>query len=143
MLKMPFNPGKIEKLPDLNDRITSLKMFKSYKFLEQPSDLNSADKTELDKIYEDLHSAQCADNYEECEVLISLLDREEEPKNITKIQKRLLVVYKKLAFKKYRNIFEQVSKDLEDRIKAGERNYISLELKIREIEVIAKLRFEG
>lgn len=143
MLKMPYNPEKIVNLPSLDSRISSLKMFKAYKFMEQPDSLSTASRNELDSIYSDLTKAQCLDNREECEVLIKLLESESEAKSVVKLQKRLMVVYKKLAFKKYREIFEEVSNHLHKRIQSGERNFTAMELKLQEIDVIAKMRFEG
>ncbi len=149
-LRMPFNPEKISSNFSfdrsnikLADGLEELKMFKGYKFVDQPEDLNRLSNKELKELYIKLEDAQCSDNHEETNILISLLDREKDKKNINKLQKRVLVVYKKLAFKKYMNIFNEVTGILNQKIKNGDKNFVALSDKVLEIESIAKLRFEG
>lgn len=149
-LRMPFNPEKIssnfyldKSNIKLADGLEELKMFKGYKFLDNPTDLNKLSTKELKDLYIKLDAAQCCDNHEETNIIISLLEREKDKKNINKLQKRVLVVYKKLAFKKYMNIFNEVTGILNQKIKNGEKNFVSLSDKVMEIESIAKLRFEG
>lgn len=150
-LKMPFDPNKITseflfKEPDLctlDSGIEDIRMFKGYKFIKPPEDLNRMSEKKLDDLSRKLSDAQCADNHEETLVLISILEKESDSKIINKLQKRLLVVYKKLAFKKYIDIFKDVSDILNTKIRNNDSRFIGLEGRIREIEGIAKLRFEG
>jgi len=149
-LRMPFNPDKISKnffingsKVQLSNNLDELRMFKEYKFMDQPDNLNSLSSVELGILYKKLDKSLCKDNFEETKVLISILEKESDKKNITKIQKRILVVYKKLAFKKYIDIFYEVTRILNKKIKDENKNFLGMEDKIQEIESIAKLRFEG
>ncbi|QEN04130.1 DNA methyltransferase [Thiospirochaeta perfilievii] len=149
-LRMPFNPDKISKnffingsKVQLSNNLDELRMFKEYKFMDQPDNLNCLSSVELGILYKKLDKSLCKDNFEETKVLISILEKESDKKNITKIQKRILVVYKKLAFKKYIDIFYEVTRILNKKIKDENKNFLGMEDKIQEIESIAKLRFEG
>ncbi|MGL1891363.1 MAG: DNA adenine methylase [Spirochaetaceae bacterium] len=149
-LRMPFEPTRLsssfyfkDQSCKLNPDMDKLKTFKGYKFLDQPTDLNKLSELELKKLYNNLSTALCSDNLEETKVLITMLENEAEMKVVKKIQKRLLVVYKKLAFKKYIDIFNEITGILNQKIKNKNRNFVGLENGVLEIQSIAKLRFEG
>lgn len=149
-LRTPFNPTKLNREfcinqneIKLNGSMDSLRVFKGYKFIDQPQDLIKLKGTDLEKLYNKLEKSQCQDNLEETEVLIKLLDCEKDIKSVKKLQKRLLTVYKKLAFKKYRDIFNKVSKILDKKLEAGDLNFIELKTGVEEIQDIALLRFKG
>ena len=150
-MKMPYNPKRVEStfefnadgLCSLGGGINNVKMFKQYKFIDQPSELGLLSNKKLEMLDERLSEAVCSDNHEETLVVIGLLDQECDKKSIVKFQKRLLVIYKKLAFKKYIDIFNEISEVLNKKISDKDRKFTSIEGKIREIEHIAKLRFEG
>lgn len=150
-LRTPFNPEKLNSHFNresddrffINKSMDSLKVFKGYKFIDQPQDLNKLSGSELDSLFSKLENSQCGDNLEEVEVLIELLERESDIKCVKKLQKRLLTVYKKLAFKKYKDIFNKVSGILNSKINNQEKNFISLETGIKEIQYISVLRFKG
>ncbi|MBN2619266.1 MAG: DNA adenine methylase, partial [Spirochaetales bacterium] len=150
-LKMPYNPGRLRAefqfdskgLCILNPTLGGVKVFKDYTFLEQPDNLNKLSETEFTELCNKLDRAQCTNNNEECEVLISLLEKEEDLRIVSKLQKRFLVVYKKLAFKKYIAVFNDITRIIEGKIGLQESNFIDLKDKTHEIKEIAKLRFEG
>lgn len=149
-LRTPFNPDKLNsKFSNSLDEVTlsnqmqPLKVFKGYKFIEQPQDLNRLKSEELDELFNRLGSTQCQDNLEETQVLINLLEGESEIRSIKKLQKRLLTVYKKLAFKKYKVIFDETSKVLNNKIKNRDLNFTELKTGVEEIQEIAELRFKG
>ncbi len=150
-LRTPFNPEKLNSeftednsdMYRLNSRMEPLKVFKGYKFVDQPQDLNTLKADELKNLFDRLSGAQCQDNLEETNVLISLIEKETNSRNVKKLQKRLLVVYKKLAFKKYRDIFKEVTDILNQKIKSREENFAELKNGVKEIQDIAILRFKG
>lgn len=150
-MKMPYHPEKVNRvfsvgdndLCRLDNKLKDVKMFKAYKFIEQPDDLSLISGKHLDALDNKLSEAICKDNHEETLVLIDLLVKESDKKNIRKLQKRLLVVYKKLAFKKYIDIFNEITGILNSKIRDKQSKFMGIEDKIREIENIAKLRFEG
>ena len=150
-MKQPYNPDKISKVfnfkkPEvctLDRGIKDVKMFKEYKFVDTPKDLSLLSEDRLIKLNDKLSSAICEDNKEETLVLLDLLDREVDKKNIRKIQKRLLIVYKKLAFKKYVDIFNEISVILHKKISDNDSRFTDIKDKIGEIENIAELRFKG
>ncbi len=150
MLKQPYCPDKIDSIfsikndkCSLSNNIEPIKMFKRYQFTQTPKDLSAISLGELDKLHSDLNMACCTDNYEEFLVLISLLEKEYDNKSIKRIQKRILVVYKKLAFKKYKDIFIKAGEIISKKIEESDQKYLEISDKITNINEIAKLRFEG
>ena len=54
-----------------------------------------------------------------------------------------MVVYKKLAFKKYKDIFIKAGEIISKKIEESDQKYLEISDKITNINEIAKLRFEG
>ncbi len=150
-LRMAYSPKRLDSTFNMNGsescRLTSnsneLKTFKGYNFLDQPSDLGLLTEDVLEDVSKKLLKAQCADNFEETMTLISLLEKANNGNDIKKIQKRILIVYKKLAFKKYIELFNKVTGILNQKIKNEDKNFLNLTKGVKEIEGIAELRFKG
>ncbi|OQY36463.1 MAG: hypothetical protein B6229_10015 [Spirochaetaceae bacterium 4572_7] len=141
--------GLTRKKPDelrtivLHPKLTALKVFVGYQFIDHPQDLNLLSLNELELLSNELLIAQCRDNLEECTVLISLLESERDKKTIKKLQKRFMIVYKKLAFKKYIDIFNRITNIINVKIDKREENFVELNQGVNDIQSIAELRFKG
>lgn len=149
-LRGTFNPERIKSnfyYRDgkclLHNDLEPIDLFKGYKFNTQPGDLNLLTKEDLNSLEIKLAESHLEDNYEEAIVLIELISKERDLKVIKKLQRRVLVVYKKLAFKKYRDIFTKVTKILDLKVNNQEEGFKELKIGIDEIKEIAKMRFKG
>lgn len=150
LLKRPFHPKRLSRCFDLHkeditlhEKLKPLKVFNGYKFLETPEDLNLLNRSDLKTIFDKLELCQCSDNLDEVEVLISMLETEKDSKHIRKVQRRLLTVFKKLAFKKYKDIYETVYHKLMEKISCDDPGFLPLKTGLQEINEIAYLRFNG
>lgn len=137
-----FGPDELRTIV-LHPKLTALKVFVGYQFIDHPQDLNLLSLNELELLSNELLIAQCRDNLEECTVLISLLESERDKKTIKKLQKRFMIVYKKLAFKKYIDIFNRITNIINVKIDKREENFVELNQGVNDIQSIAELRFKG
>lgn len=106
-------------------------------------ELARMDLPQLRELKESLASALFRDNAEEAETLLEMIGRESNPKLRGEMVKRFLIVLRKLAHKKYRELFQE----LYGRAQASFADWEWLTPRQRqgldELERLAKRRFRG
>lgn len=153
LLRRPFNPEKLrEKFNCADDSVEIfphrdnplvLKTMDYYIFNEMPLIPESLSDEELGTLFESLEKTLCSDNREEAHVLIDLIRTAENKKKQGKYHKRLLLVVRKFAFKKYQLLFAETAREIEDLIEKEPESFSPLKEGIQEILAIAELRFKG
>jgi adenine-specific DNA-methyltransferase len=153
LLRRPFSPYKLKKaFAHKGNLITlyrseqhkiNLKTLDFYIVSEMPQSLEFLSNKELKSLFDILEKALCADNREEAHVLIDLIRSAEDVKKRSRYQKRLLLVVRKFAFKKYQDLFMETSAELDQLIKKEPEFFQPLSEGLTELKEIAFLRFEG
>ena len=90
-----------------------------------------------------LERACCLDRAEECSILLELLDMELPGKKQRELQKRLLRVMKKFAFRKYQQQFHEIFLQVKGRVDEDPDKYKKLKPGLMEMKRVAELRFNG
>lgn len=155
LLKRSFNPVRLKEnfsWKDLKINLNPGKRggffletvdFYVFKEIPDPEILDSFTNGELEALFVSLEESLCADNREEAHVLIDLMRGCESGVKRNRYGKRLLQVLRKFAFKKYRDLFEETSAELERLVREEKETFANLAAGLKEIKNIAFMRFNG
>lgn len=132
------------KLIDGNPSLT-LTIEDCYRFSDCPStqELRSHSDLSLSEFARKLEYCAVRDRLEEASVLVEILMITAESRRRSRYLNKLVNVIKKFAFRKYKNEFENTLTIIQNKMKQYPAVFRGLGPKLKEIERIASLRFNG
>ena len=148
LMRNPFYPEKITRVfPCSNEKV---RLFGSFLVLPMEHYLYFSgfpEKGELDKltdeqlcsVYNDLASCVIENKFEECSVLLAILDncRVERDNKIKSLERRFVRAYRKIAHKKYITKYQEITRRIDV------RKLIFFQSEVDRIHEIAEKRFKG
>jgi len=148
-LRNPLVPARVEEAfppadggtRQIHPKLEPIKCVLGYRFTEGPAGLDRLNVEDLQELFKIVEQVSCQNHQEECGVLTDLLLQGVTPAHEKTLQRRLVQVLRKFAFKKYREIFEETLVGLRKDFNGSK--WRALQEQFDQIAAIAELRFEG